>query len=58
VELEVEQAVAGGLANTKLLAEVYGSPSASTKEEYHMVGLQAECRPGGTWAECPQKVLE
>jgi hypothetical protein len=54
----VEQASAGGLVDVELPAEVYGSPTTATGAEDHVAGLQAECRPGDTWAECPQKVLE
>jgi hypothetical protein len=56
-EVEVEQTATGEPADAKLPAEVYGSPTA-TVEENCMVGLQAECRLGGTWVEHPQKVLE
>jgi hypothetical protein len=57
MELKVEQIVVGGPADTELHAEVYGSPTIATEED-HTDGLQAECRPGVTWAEHPQKDLE
>jgi hypothetical protein len=54
----MEQTSAGELADVELLPEVYGSPTATTVEENHVTVLWAECKPGDTWAECPQKVLE
>jgi hypothetical protein len=50
----VEKTAAGGLANVELPTEVYGSPSATIAEEDHTAGLQAQCRPGSTWVECPR----
>jgi hypothetical protein len=47
-ELKVQQTTADGLVDTKLHAEVYGSPTAATVVEDHAAGLQAECRPGDT----------
>jgi hypothetical protein len=42
----------GELADAELPVEVYGSPNAVVEED-HAAGLQTECRPGGTWVECP-----
>jgi hypothetical protein len=53
VELEVEQTAVGELVDAELLAEVYDSPTTAAAERNHMVGLQAEYRPGGTWVEHP-----
>jgi hypothetical protein len=54
VELEVEQTVVGGLEDMELPIEVYGSPTtAAAARVDHAAGLQVQCRPGGTWAECP-----
>jgi hypothetical protein len=36
VELKVEQIVVGGLADTELHAEVYGSPTIATEEDHYM----------------------
>jgi hypothetical protein len=58
VELEVEQTTVGELADTKLSTEVYDSPTVATATEDPVAGLQAECRPSGTWAEHPQKDLK
>jgi hypothetical protein len=33
-------------------AEVDGGSTATMKGD-HMASLKAECRPSGTWAECP-----
>jgi hypothetical protein len=50
----VEARVACELADTKLPVEVYGSPTTATTKADHTAGLQAKCRPGGTWVEHPQ----
>jgi hypothetical protein len=53
VELEVEQTVAGELADAELPTEVYDSPTAIAAKEDHVAGLQVECRLGGNWVEHP-----
>jgi hypothetical protein len=34
-------------------AKVDGDSTAEMEGD-HVAGLSEECRPGGTWAECPQ----
>jgi hypothetical protein len=58
MELEVEQTAEGEPADGELPVEVYSSTTAAATKEDHMAGLQANCRPSGTWVESPQKDLE
>jgi hypothetical protein len=57
-EVEVEQTSVCKLVDTELPGKVYGSPIVTAAMEDHVAGLQAECRPGSTCAEHPQKYLE
>jgi hypothetical protein len=53
MELEVEQPATGRLEDVGPPAKVDGGSTAETEGD-HIAGLKEECRPGGTWVECPQ----
>jgi hypothetical protein len=49
----VEQPITGRREDMGPPAEVDAGYTAVMKGD-HVAGLKAECRPGGTWAECPR----
>jgi hypothetical protein len=49
----VEQPVVGRLEGVGSPVKLDGD-STTKMEGDHVAGLKEECRPGGTWSECPQ----